>query len=57
MLLPPFCAFMACYRLNVTLYLPYAYVLAACSDNLSLSQFVSVQILGRNEQEEDNIKM
>jgi len=47
---------MACYRLT-TFYLFYAYVLAAPSDSLSLSQFVSVQILGRNKQEEKNIKM
>lgn len=48
---------MAWYRLNFTYYLFYAYVDAARSDSLSLSQIVSVQILGRNEQEEENIKI
>ena len=48
---------MACYRLNFTFFLSYAYVLAARCDNLSLSQIVSAQILGPNEQEVENIKI
>jgi hypothetical protein len=48
---------MARYRLNFTFYLSHAYVLAASSYNLSLSQIVSAQILGRNEQEEENNRM
>jgi hypothetical protein len=38
-------------------YLFYTYVDAARSDGLSLSQIVPVQIIARNEQEEENIKI